>query len=152
MDKERPGRYVISTPGTGTQVCPILKLVLCATPHCPHKSLSLTERQDPWVAAGGDTTREKAYKPISQPMRELRAPPYAELQRWKKRQQVSKSSKTLHTCSHTHTHTHTHAPHQAPSSEAWTLPGPCVVERKVIYSKVWPLTPPCNSRQLNFQI
>jgi len=111
MDKERPGRYVISTPGTGTQVCPILKLVLCATPHCPHKSLSLTERQDPWVAAGGDTTREKAYKPISQPMRELRAPPYAELQRWKKRQQVSKSSKTLHTCSHTHTHTHTHTPH-----------------------------------------
>lgn len=31
-------------------------------------------------------------------------------------------------------------------------PGPWVAERKVIYSKVWPLAPPCNSRQLHFQI
>ena len=31
-------------------------------------------------------------------------------------------------------------------------PGSCVAERKVIYSKVWPLAPPCNSRQLHFQI
>lgn len=28
----------------------------------------------------------------------------------------------------------------------------CVAESKVIYGKVWPLTSPCNSRQLHFQI
>lgn len=41
----------------------------------------------------------------------------------------------------------------APEAQTVLVAGPlCVAERKVIYSKVWPLAPPCNSRQLHFQI
>lgn len=40
-----------------------------------------------------------------------------------------------------------------PAAQTVLVAGPlCVAERKVIYSKVWPLAPPCNSRQLHFQI
>lgn len=47
------------------------------------------------------------------------------------------------------------SPHQTevPAAQTVLVVGPlCVAERKVIYSKVWPLAPPCNSRQLHFQI
>lgn len=47
----------MGTPGTRTGMCPILKLVLCATPHCTHEPLALTQPQDSWVA-GWETKGE----------------------------------------------------------------------------------------------
>ena len=57
----------------------------------------------------------------------------------------------MHTC----VHIYINIPHQTevPAAQTVMVAGPlCVAERKVIYSKVWPLAPPCNSRQLHFQI
>lgn len=48
--------------------------------------------------------------------------------------------------------THTHSTSSTVFQSMDCQPGPCVAERKVIYSKVWPLMPLCNSRQLHFQI
>lgn len=64
-----------------------------------------------------------------------------------KGQQVSKGLKMVHIC-----FTHTHSTSSTVFQSMDCQPGPCVAERKVIYSKVWPLMPLCNSRQLHFQI
>lgn len=102
---------------------------------------------------------ERAQKPSpsSGPFSALTTHADAELQRRKKWQQLSESPKSVHPCFYTHTLSlclslSLPIEHHHLKLGLSCQPGSCVAERKVIYSKVWPLTPPCNSRQLHFQI